>query len=219
MSLWTPYDPEQVLDLSKAAAMARVKLEPGLPRSPPAGAGPEPYPLQQYPQYLAGSPLLSPESLRLSTSSYGVSPPASSPDSSSGRHSAGSRPPRPFKAITAALPELGASSDPDPKFAAFRAAMLEAMRARNGGSLTVSNPRMRRSVHRSSDTGEDGDYLERRARNNAAAKRSRDLRKQKEDELAIRVAYLEQQNAELREDLAAAARRPCAGCLHRYNPY
>ncbi|KAG7302400.1 hypothetical protein JYU34_013931 [Plutella xylostella] len=215
MSLWTPYDPEQVLDLSKAAVP--VKIEPDLPPSPPA---PPAYPAQ-YQQYYASSPLVSPDSVYHSQQSLysDCSPPASSPDSSCDRVSSASRLQRPFKAVTAALPELGASVDPDPQYAAFRAAMLEAMRARNGGSLTVSNPRMRRSVHRSSDTGEDAEYFERRARNNAAAKRSRDLRKQKEDELAIRVAYLERQNARLRDDLATAVSRPCPTCLNRFQPY
>ncbi|KAI3390149.1 hypothetical protein SNEBB_001822 [Seison nebaliae] len=46
--------------------------------------------------------------------------------------------------------------------------------------------------------GVDLAYLERRRKNNDAAKRSRDLRRQKEDEIALRAAFLEQENLELR---------------------
>lgn len=44
-------------------------------------------------------------------------------------------------------------------------------------------------------------YLEKRRKNNAAAKRSRDARRAKEDELAIRAAFLEQQNSVLKKML------------------
>ncbi|XP_065364887.1 protein giant [Calliphora vicina] len=43
----------------------------------------------------------------------------------------------------------------------------------------------------------DAAYFERRRKNNAAAKKSRDRRRIKEDEIAIRAAYLERQNIEL----------------------
>ncbi|XP_054729421.1 protein giant [Anastrepha obliqua] len=43
----------------------------------------------------------------------------------------------------------------------------------------------------------DANYYERRRKNNAAAKKSRDRRRIKEDEIAIRAAYLERQNIEL----------------------
>lgn len=218
MSLWTPYDPEQVLDLSKAAAA--VKTEIGSPprHSPPEATAPLLY-SHHVPRYQPYE--TSPRPLQQSPSMYDAcSPPASSPDS--GSDPSCRRPPRPFKAVTAALPACGAAAaaEPDPSYAAFRAAMLEAMRARNGGTLTVSNPRMRRAVRRNSDVGDDADYLQRRARNNAAAKRSRDLRKQKEDELAIRVAFLERHNAELREELAAATvGSRCPRCLTGYPAY
>lgn len=44
----------------------------------------------------------------------------------------------------------------------------------------------------------DDAYWERRRKNNEAAKRSRDLRRQKEDEIAVRAAFLEQENLKLR---------------------
>ena len=44
----------------------------------------------------------------------------------------------------------------------------------------------------------DESYWERRRKNNEAAKRSRDARRQKEEEIALRAAYLEQENLKLR---------------------
>ena len=48
----------------------------------------------------------------------------------------------------------------------------------------------------------DEAYWERRRKNNEAAKRSRDARRAKEDEIAIRAAFLEQENLKLRFELA-----------------
>ena len=48
------------------------------------------------------------------------------------------------------------------------------------------------------DEKKDDAYWERRRKNNEAAKRSRDLRRQKEDEIAVRAAFLEQENLKLR---------------------
>lgn len=47
----------------------------------------------------------------------------------------------------------------------------------------------------------DEAYWERRRKNNEAAKRSRDLRRAKEDEIAIRAAFLEQENFKLKCEL------------------
>lgn len=44
----------------------------------------------------------------------------------------------------------------------------------------------------------DTKYFERRKRNNLAAKKSRDARKAREDEIAIRASFLEKENAILR---------------------
>ena len=49
----------------------------------------------------------------------------------------------------------------------------------------------------------DASYWERRRKNNEAAKRSRDARRAKEDEIAIRAAFLEQENLKLRVEVAA----------------
>ena len=48
----------------------------------------------------------------------------------------------------------------------------------------------------------DNKYFERRKRNNLAAKKSRDARKSREDEIAIRASFLEKENAILRAQVA-----------------
>jgi hypothetical protein len=48
------------------------------------------------------------------------------------------------------------------------------------------------------DDKKDEAYWERRRKNNEAAKRSRDLRRQKEDDIAIRASFLEQENLKLK---------------------
>lgn len=53
----------------------------------------------------------------------------------------------------------------------------------------------------------DTAYFERRRKNNAAAKKSRDRRRIKEDEIAIRAAFLERENMELKIELAAIKRQ------------
>lgn len=150
------------------------------------------------------------------------------------------------------------------RYAEYRKRVLEQIHGSNGGSRTITNPKMRRmnsrrdsntksntpegassegeerhgaGVDESSDcdsshiggqtdkvsssahanngeennniTGaannsslsggqvKDAAYYERRRKNNAAAKKSRDRRRIKEDEIAIRAAYLERQNIEL----------------------
>ncbi|XP_075155565.1 transcription factor giant [Haematobia irritans] len=143
------------------------------------------------------------------------------------------------------------------RYTEYRKRVLEQIRSSNGGSRTVTNPKMRRTNSRSgsihegssnnnseneerqhceessdcdSNSGNDSQssgnnansaavtnsgnnapnsinasggivkdaaYYERRRKNNAAAKKSRDRRRIKEDEIAIRAAYLERQNIEL----------------------
>lgn len=51
------------------------------------------------------------------------------------------------------------------------------------------------------DQSKDNKYFERRKRNNVAAKKSRDARKQREDEIAIRASFLEKENAILKAQL------------------
>ena len=52
------------------------------------------------------------------------------------------------------------------------------------------------------DEVKDATYWERRKKNNEAAKRSRDARRAKEDEIAIRAAFLEQENSQLKWEIA-----------------
>ncbi|XP_012229764.1 transcription factor atf-2 [Linepithema humile] len=87
------------------------------------------------------------------------------------------------------------------KYDQFREKVLINMK-----STASSNPKMRRvSKNFASPTStvveKDAAYLEKRKKNNEAAKRSRDNRKAKEDELAIRVVYLEKENMILRNKI------------------
>lgn len=121
------------------------------------------------------------------------------------------------------------------KYAVFRKRMLDQIHAANGGNPVINNPKMRRVSTKGSATpetnnnevsftsseksmpinisksssGNDKDeaYFERRKKNNAAAKKSRDRRRIKEDEIAIRAAFLERENIELKFELAAARKQ------------
>lgn len=66
-------------------------------------------------------------------------------------------------------------------------------------ALTQQGQRRPRSEKKPIPTDQkDNKYFERRKRNNLAAKKSRDSRKMREDEIAIRASYLEKENAILR---------------------
>ncbi|KAL4238483.1 hypothetical protein ACF0H5_003191 [Mactra antiquata] len=67
-------------------------------------------------------------------------------------------------------------------------------------SVTAGGRRRPRSLP---DEQKDEAYWERRRKNNEAAKRSRDARRAKEDQIAIRAALLEQENLKLRVEVAA----------------
>ncbi|XP_020277550.1 protein giant, partial [Pseudomyrmex gracilis] len=120
--------------------------------------------------------------------------------------------PRPFKAYP-----LHKTSFPYPTYSTldydsnrnyekFRASMMERVKKIQDGP----NPKMRRANKNNSAAstcaekttdGKDSTYFEKRRKNNEAAKRSRDARRAKEDELAIRVAFLEQENTLLKHKL------------------
>lgn len=70
----------------------------------------------------------------------------------------------------------------------------------NVQALTAGGRRRPRSLP---DEQKDEAYWERRRKNNEAAKRSRDARRAKEDQIAIRAALLEQENLKLRVEVAA----------------
>lgn len=68
----------------------------------------------------------------------------------------------------------------------------------------ATNKNMRRISQSSQNAGNsDPAYWEKRRKNNEAAKRSRDARRAKEDEIAIRCAFLEQENIQLKFRIAA----------------
>ena len=66
----------------------------------------------------------------------------------------------------------------------------------NGGSK--KRARSNKNASSGNDMQKDCKYFERRKRNNVAAKKSRDARKQREDEIAIRASYLEKENSILK---------------------
>lgn len=110
---------------------------------------------------------------------------------------------RPFKAYplmtTAYMTFRQYDEQSNMTYDAFRKKMLEHVKRQN---TSTTNSKMRRTINRSgSPTNnvdeKDAAYWERRKKNNQAAKRSRDLRRAKEDELAIRTAYLEAENFRL----------------------
>ncbi|XP_060531550.1 D site-binding protein-like [Cylas formicarius] len=77
-------------------------------------------------------------------------------------------------------------------YAEFRRKMLEQIRHECG-----TNKNMRRAQYNEEKLN-DLQYLEKRRKNNEAAKRSRDARRIKQDEIAIRVTFLEQENMMLK---------------------
>ena len=103
---------------------------------------------------------------------------------------------------------LKVNSDSLGHYAAFRHNMLK--------QLSQKKSLYRRDSSDSSDPGnldpgmgrvpqpdsKDQAYWERRRKNNLAAKRSRDARRAKEDEIAIRAAFLEQENVQLKWEVA-----------------
>lgn len=124
---------------------------------------------------------------------------------------AGKKAPRPFKAypkdplsLTIGTAELMYDQNSTEAYSEFRKRMLESVRKSNEGT----NIKMRRvtkspGLPTSTVDEKDAAYWERRRKNNEAAKRSRDARRAKEDEIAIRAAFLEQENMKLKYELVA----------------
>ena len=102
------------------------------------------------------------------------------------------------------------NSDSLGHYAAFRQNMLQQLAQKksvsrrnssdSGGDGTSSsdNTTMGSLLLHSPTDSKDHQYWERRRKNNLAAKRSRDARRAKEDEIAIRAAFLEQENVQLK---------------------
>ncbi|KAL4228692.1 sequence-specific DNA binding [Mactra antiquata] len=74
--------------------------------------------------------------------------------------------------------------------------------ARALASVNQNQKRPRSEKKPIPDEQKDDKYFERRKRNNNAAKKSRDARKAREDEIAIRASFLEKENAILRAQVA-----------------
>ncbi|XP_061079800.1 TEF transcription factor, PAR bZIP family member b isoform X1 [Conger conger] len=64
----------------------------------------------------------------------------------------------------------------------------------------------------------DDRYWERRKKNNVAAKRSRDARRLKENQITVRAAFLERENAALRQEVAEL-RKDCGRCKSLVSRY
>ena len=91
------------------------------------------------------------------------------------------------------------------QYALFRQNMLRQLADKKTVSRRDSSDSNEASHGAQEATGQDVKdqaYWERRRKNNLAAKRSRDARRAKEDEIAIRAAFLEQENIQLKWELA-----------------
>lgn len=135
---------------------------------------------------------------------------ASAISSSVAAQDASKKVPRPFKAYPkdplslTVGPELMYDQNSNEAYSEFRKRMLDSVRRTNEGT----NIKMRRvtkspGLPTSTVDEKDAAYWERRRKNNEAAKRSRDARRAKEDEIAIRAAFLEQENIKLKYELVA----------------
>lgn len=62
-----------------------------------------------------------------------------------------------------------------------------------------------------SHSPQDDKYWSRRKKNNVAAKRSRDARRLKENQITVRASFLERENAALRQQVAEL-RKDCGRC-------
>ncbi|XP_044581036.1 protein giant [Cotesia glomerata] len=123
----------------------------------------------------------------------------------------GKKAPRPFKAypkdplaLTVSPPEFMYDQNSKESYSEFRKRMLESVRKSNDGT-NIKMRRLSKNSNLPTSTVDDKDmaYWERRRKNNEAAKRSRDARRAKEDEIAIRAAYLEQENIKLKYEIIA----------------
>ncbi|XP_008543176.1 protein giant [Microplitis demolitor] len=122
----------------------------------------------------------------------------------------GKKAPRPFKAYPkdplalTGPTELMYDHNSKEAYNEFRKKMLESVRKSNDGT-NIKMRRLSKNSNLPTSTIDDKDiaYWERRRKNNEAAKRSRDARRAKEDEIAIRAAFLEQENMKLKYEIIA----------------
>lgn len=121
------------------------------------------------------------------------------------------KPTRPFKAYPkdplalSTAPSVILGQDSTEEYIEFRQRMLaqlDMVTSRNNANMKrCISPQMPTSTAEMDD--KTAAYWERRRKNNEAAKRSRDARRAKEDEIAIRAAFLEQENIKLKYELAS----------------
>ena len=116
---------------------------------------------------------------------------------------------RPFKAypkdplsLTIGGTELVYDLESSEAYSEFRKRMLETMKQSNESMITKMRKVTKSPVPTSTADEKDAAYREKRRKNNEAAKRSRDARRAKEDEIAIRAAFLEHENKRLKYELS-----------------
>jgi hypothetical protein len=116
---------------------------------------------------------------------------------------------RPFKAVSFALGEVSALYSEsfghfkEEVYARAKLATENSKKRKKSPALThPSSPQPSSSTsEQSPPSGKDAAYLAKRRKNNEAAKRSRDARRAKEDELALWKEFLERENQRLRYEL------------------
>ena len=86
----------------------------------------------------------------------------------------------------------------------MRATVTSSSSSTNGGDLMAPHSMRKRPKRMVSDENKDAKYWERRRKNNLAAKRSRDLRRIKENQIAYRATLLEKDNRNLSSELNKA---------------
>ena len=108
-----------------------------------------------------------------------------------------------------------AGAGPAPHLAGLRSAWRE--RWPDGGPGQGGRPGRPRS-DASCVSRQDDKYWARRRKNNMAAKRSRDARRLKENQIAIRASFLEKENSALRQEVADLRKElgKCKNILAKY---
>ncbi|XP_011499156.1 PREDICTED: protein giant [Ceratosolen solmsi marchali] len=151
----------------------------------------------------SNSPVVSQIQTPTSSTTHEASPQTNSaPDDSK-------KAPRPFKAypkdpLSITLgPDMMFDQELKKAYSDFRNRMLDSVKRTNEGT-NIKMRRISKSPMLPTSTVDEKDaaYWERRRKNNEAAKRSRDARRAKEDEIAIRAAFLEQEYIRLKYENA-----------------
>ena len=205
-SFLTPPDDNQPLDFSKRARLSsetgvtsvqprRLQPELSLPQ-PPLPVSPAMSPISPF---LLGAGLCFPSLLQSMMSQSQTQTPASAP-------AAPVSPPA-SSAASDKTELLRVNSESLGQYAVFRQNMLRQLAEKKPVTRRDSSDSSEHSGAPGAAQGQSEDvkdqaYWERRRKNNLAAKRSRDARRAKEDEIAIRAAFLEQENIQLKWEVA-----------------